>query len=102
MLTSSATPEDVWLGRAIFSLSAQKGARRVAALPSSLPIYHAFWRFGPPGPFSNAAPCVIWQAEEIQSKGIWQRYYGIVSGNAIVRVPAAQVTQMPDDPLEIR
>ncbi|MHB1001867.1 MAG: hypothetical protein ACYC27_21720 [Armatimonadota bacterium] len=33
----------------------------------------------------------VWQAEEVQENGVWQRYYGIVSAHGIAKVSANEI-----------
>ena len=39
----------------------------------------------------------IWQAEEVQVDGKWQRFYGFVGPHVIARVPADQIEFLKDD-----
>lgn len=38
----------------------------------------------------------VWQAEEVQVNGVWQRYYGVVGPHEIARVPASEI-EFPRD-----
>jgi hypothetical protein len=75
-LDHAATPADVRMGRAIFSLA--KGAR-----PWPMPSH-------PLGP--------AFQAEEVRENGAWHRYYGVVEEGKPTKVPAEKMTFGPDNP----
>jgi hypothetical protein len=96
-----ATPDDVERGRAIFSLA---GNVRVCRMPD-FPI--AAWRPSQkmdPQPATTNYPDGtsknitiyntqgrVWQAEEVQIDGKWQRYYGFVGRYQIEKVAAAEI-----------
>jgi hypothetical protein len=41
----------------------------------------------------------VWQAEEVQTNGRWQRFYGFVGSHRVARVPAAEI-EFPADPAD--
>lgn len=101
-LDRPATREDVAAGRAIFSL---EGERRIVKLPSfSLAAKWSKLRdrqFLTGGVDPKTGKGVqtlawdeggeIWQAEEVNERGQWRRYYGFVSRYRICRVPAGEL-----------
>ena len=100
-LDHPATPNDVKQGRAIFSLS---GRVRLCHLPD-FPV--SAWRPGrktDPQPGTTSYPDGthkattlyttagrVWQAEEVEVDGKWERYYGFVGRYQIEKVPAAEL-----------
>ncbi len=99
-----ATPEDVHRGGAVFSL-AGRGAVRVCKMPGlpltarwttrkDYPILEDRWddashKYKKIVGYEQAG--IVWQAEEIQSGGHWQRYYGFVGRFGLARVPAEEI-----------
>ena len=98
-LDHPATPAEAAHGDAIFSLAGE-GERRLVPLPHwPLP---ARWvtdrRYPQTGAYDKGKPVVsyqqdglVWQAEEVQRNGKWQRFYGFVGPHDIARVPAEQI-----------
>ena len=105
-----ATPEDVRHGETVFSL-AGPGSRysgspvRVCKLPNlplvarwttrkDYPVLVDRWDAAA-GKFKKTIGYqqdgVVWQAEEVQSGGRWQRYYGFVGRYGMARVPAEEI-----------
>jgi hypothetical protein len=96
-----ATPDDVKLGHAIFSLS---GTTRIFHLPD-FPI--EAWRpdrktdpsEGSETTADGTSKSIImyntegrvWQAEEVLVDGKWERYYGFVGRYQLEKVPAAEI-----------
>ena len=94
-LDHPATPEDVRKGNAIFSLAGQ-GRVRVSKAPK-LPRF-AIWNRPPKTwpPLSvvkseSEEVGVVWQAEEAEVGGRWQRYYGFVGRCGLVKVPGEEI-----------
>ncbi len=101
-LDRPATREDVAAGRSIFFL---EGERRVVKLPP-LPLA-AKWSglrdrqllTGGVDPKTGKPAQIpvwdqegeIWQAEEVNERGAWRRYYGFVSHYRMSRVPAGEM-----------
>lgn len=96
-LDHPATPEDVQAGRAIFSLP---GSPRLVKLPE-LPL-EASWDTlkdnvnsinivdGKPNTIYWTRG-TVWQAEEVQVDGKWQRFYGFTGRFHIAKVPASEI-----------
>ena len=96
-----ATPDDVKLGHAIFSLS---GTTRLCHLPD-FPL--EAWRPDrKTDPFEGSETTAdgtsksiiiyntegrVWQAEEVLVDGKWERYYGFVGRYQLEKVPAAEI-----------
>ncbi len=96
-----ATPDDVKLGHAIFSLS---GTTRICQMPG-FPI--EAWRpdrktdpsEGSETTADGTSKSIImyntegrvWQAEEVLEDGKWERYYGFVGRYQLEKVPAAEI-----------
>jgi hypothetical protein len=96
-----ATPDDVKLGHAIFSLS---GTTRICHLPD-FPL--EAWRPDRKTDPSEASETTadgtsksivmyntegrVWQAEEVLVDGKWARYYGFVGRYQLEKVPAAEI-----------
>ncbi|MGO8749239.1 MAG: hypothetical protein ACLQNE_25040 [Thermoguttaceae bacterium] len=100
---SPATPDDVRKGEAIFSLAGQ-GNVRIPEMPR-LPR-NARWTTLRDYPFlkdtwdaSGALKKtvgyqqegIVWQAEEVEVGGRWQRYYGFVGRFGLAKVPAEEI-----------
>ena len=108
-LDHPATPLEVRRTQAVFSL-ADLGTARVVKLPT-YPM-HGRWTADKRFPQRNSTvdditgkrmemlsydqSGVIWQAEEVQVHGRWQRYYGFVGRNVMARIPAEEV-ELPGD-----
>ncbi len=103
-LDHPATPQEVRDGQALFSLDAP-GAARVVKLPHyPMP---ARWitdkRFPqknysrdpvtgqPDGKVWYDQAGLVWQAEEMQVNGKWQRYYGFIGRNFLGKLPAEEI-----------
>lgn len=99
-LNRPATQADVNAGHAIFALS---GRRRFVAL-SAVPVKatwiarnDAMMQHARKSPRSGEAEQVVgilkdgyvWQAEDVWQNGRWQRWYGFVGMNALVKLPAS-------------
>jgi hypothetical protein len=76
-----ATPDDVNAGRAIFSLD---GSPRIVPLPS-FPV-PAIWTAN-----KEHQEGVVWQAEETEVNGKWERYYGFYGTSNFFKAPAAEI-----------
>jgi hypothetical protein len=102
-LDHPATPEDARKGEAIFSLAGQ-GRVRVSKMPKlprgarwitlkDYPVLNDDW--GASGKLKRTIGYeqdgVIWQAEEVQADGRWQRYYGFVGRYGLAKVPAEEI-----------
>jgi hypothetical protein len=99
-----ATPEDVRLTRAIFSLAGQ-GTPRVVRLPKRpmrarrtalrrYPEDAQVWdeETGKPRSVTQyEQDGWVWQAEEAQVNGRWRRYYGFVGPHEVAKVPAEEI-----------
>lgn len=103
-LDHPATDADVAATRAIFSLSG--GPVRIVSLPAwpaqakwktlkDFPVQYQGATDSKTGvttyddDFLNKG--FIWQAEEVQVNGKWERYYGFVGAHSIAKVPADQI-----------
>ena len=97
VLDRPAEPADVAAGRAIFALG---GERRI--VPGLNLPREAEWTdeakrvtrryLGAGVSFGRADGYgVVWQAEEVREGDGWARYYGVVTGDDLLRVPAAEL-----------
>ena len=103
LLDRPATPDEVLRGDAIFSLA---GAGRVRAskmpkLPRNArwtalkdyPILKDTWEAS--GELKKTVGYeqegIVWQAEEVEVGGRWQRYYGFVGRHVFAKVPAEEI-----------
>jgi len=102
-LTHPATAEEVRQGLAFFSLP-DPGARMVTLPKYPMP---ATWVTDQRFPWKSVSvdrttgkrtevtyydqAGLVWQAEEVQVHGQWQRYYGFLGRGGIVRVPAEEI-----------
>jgi hypothetical protein len=99
-----ATPDDVRRATAIFTLAG--GPVRVIPLPSwpalakrVAPADHPAQRQGDADAKAGGSDDatddldvgLVWQAEEVQVDGRWQRFYGFVGSHTIAKVPAEQM-----------
>ena len=109
LLGRPAEPADVERGRAIFTLAAEPGERRVVSdldLPRGARRtdveadtvvrrhYRAAGGGGGSGVF-NPARVTVWQAEEVRDGEDWVRHYGVVGPNGFVRLPADRLELDP-------
>ena len=83
-LEEPATAADVEAGRAIFAL---KGKRRVWKMPQH-----------PLAAEHNGKDGTVWQAEEVSRNGKWQRFFGFVGRDALLKVPAAEIVFPGEQP----
>ena len=94
LLSRPATPDDVRRGEAIFSLAGNRNVR-VPTRPT-LPR-NARWTTLKDYPFLwEKTICyeqdgIVWQAEEVEVGGRWQRYYGFVGRYGLAKVPAEEI-----------
>jgi hypothetical protein len=109
-LDHPAAPEEVRENRAIFSLAGQ-GEVRVVALPKrpmrarwvtlkKYPFDAQIWDEKTNKPRSTTEYWQdgwVWQAEEVQANGKWQRFYGLVGPHEVAKVPAAEI-EFPTGP----
>lgn len=96
-----ATADDVAAGRAVFASTEPSAKMRTAELRQ----FPQPARWTPPPDPNKPAPAkprvvngLIWQAEEIDTDGAWQRFYGFVGKHDVVRVPAEQVELLAETP----
>ena len=83
-LDHPATRDELRRGEAIFSLAGQ-GRVRVARVPK-LP-HPVTWTTRKGDPQGG----MVWQAEELEVNGRWQRYYGFVGRYDLAKVPAEEI-----------
>jgi hypothetical protein len=99
-----ATAEEVSEGQAIFALAQGKKVRVSRGL--RLPIKARWTKYSGAVRFVQtwdskqnravyqAMPDqdgLVWQAEEVEEEGQWQRYYGFVGRHVVAKVPAAEI-----------
>jgi hypothetical protein len=97
-LRAPATDDDVAAGRAIFSL---RSLGRVRPVPLDSPGQRATWFTSRQEPYRQTIGAKhvlaysnrgrIWQAEEVEVEGRWQRYYGFVGDHGFFQVPADEI-----------
>ncbi len=112
LLGHPATPDDVRRGEAIFSLAGQGSVRvpRTPKLPRNArwkmlkdyPFLEDTW--DPSGAWKKTVGYrqegIVWQAEEIEVAGRWQRYYGFVGRFGVAKVPEEEI-EFPTGPWQV-
>jgi hypothetical protein len=85
-LDKPASGDDVAHGRAIFSLEGQGETRLV-----TLPKVPERARLVGTKEGHDAVVGWVWQAEEVNKGGVWQRYYGFVGQHSVKKVAASEI-----------
>lgn len=87
-LDEAATTEDVRFGVAIFSLR-DLGQTRQVTLPTRPLEARLRPRYDKEPEYARDG--LVWQAEEVQKDGKWQRYFGFVGRGPVAKIAAADI-----------